>query len=267
MRPRGRRERCVGHACLHRPSRPARDAGAAATISNVDCSRSSAAAPAGVGSGWRRCTAPGARTAIALLAASACGLVAIAPADGALARARRAQTRGALDRGIYVHYCPRARRHRARRSSAGARVASTSHAGWPPDECLKMDKEGPGRHHVLVGQNGVHNYLLGGYGNDTIIGGDRGDVIWGDYHPNNQPAHQTAIIHAGNGKNFIYANDTRNYVWTGTNPHTVVHAHGSGISGIIHCQSPGIVVYLSTVSERHVKLDGCHHISHFSVGY
>jgi hypothetical protein len=34
-----------------------------------------------------------------------------------------------------------------------------------------------------------------------------------------------------------------------------------------HCQSPGIVVFLSTVSERHFRLDGCHHISHYSVGY
>ena len=41
----------------------------------------------------------------------------------------------------------------------------------------------------------------------------------------------------------------------------------SGISGVIHCQSSGIVVFLSSVSERHFKLDGCQHISHFSVGY
>lgn len=130
-----------------------------------------------------------------------------------------------------------------------------------------MDKGPSGRSHTLVGLNGVHNWLLGGYGNDTIIGGSRGDVIWGDYHPNGQPRSQTVTIHAGNGRNVIYANDTHNYVWTGTNPYTVVHAHISGISGVIHCQSPGVVVYLSTVSERHFKLDGCRRISHYSVGY
>ena len=89
---------------------------------------------------------------------------------------------------------------------------------------------------MLTGVNGKHNYLLGGYGDDTIYGGDSGDVIWGDYHPSGWPAHQTAIIHAGNGKNFIYANDTVNYVWTGTNPATVVHAHEG--SGVIHCENP-----------------------------
>ena len=130
-----------------------------------------------------------------------------------------------------------------------------------------MDKGPAGRTHTLVGLNGVHNWLLGGYGSDTIIGGDDGDVIWGDYQECCWPRRQTAIIRAGNGRNVIYANDTRDYVWTGTNPKTVVHAHVIGISGVIHCQSPRIVVFLSTVSERHFKLDGCHHVSHYSVGY
>lgn len=166
------------------------------------------------------------------------------------------------DVGLYVAFCPGARAGSLRASAAG-----TSEAGWPAKECLKMDKGPAGGHHTLVGQRGVHNWLLGGYGSDTIIGGDIGDVIWGDYHPTGAPRFQTVTIHAGNGRNVIYANDTQNYVWTGTNPRTVVHAHASGISGVIHCQSSGIVVFLSTVSERHFKLDGCQHISHFSVGY
>jgi hypothetical protein len=149
---------------------------------------------------------------------------------------------------------------------AMATAASTSEAGWPAKQCLKMDKGPAGKRHMLVGLNGVHNWLLGGYGSDTIIGGDHGDVIWGDYHPSGERP-QTTIIRAGNGRNVIYADDTRNFVWTGTNPRTVVHAHVSGISGVIHCQSAGVVVYLSTVSQRHFRLDGCQHVSHYSVGY
>jgi hypothetical protein len=148
-----------------------------------------------------------------------------------------------------------------------ARAANTSEAGWPPDQCLKMDKGPAEQHHTIMGVPRLHNWLLGGYGSDTIIGGEQGDVIWGDYHESGWPRHQTAVIHAGNGRNVIYANDTRDYVWTGTNPRTVVHAHVTGISGVIHCQSRRIVVFLSTVSEHHFKLDGCHHVSHYSVGY
>lgn len=200
--------------------------------------------------------------ALATLAMLVCGLIAIATAAGAASRTPPAVA-AALQRGVYVAFCPGP----ARRSVASARAASTSHAGWPPDECLKMDKQGAGSRHTLVGEADVHNWLLGGYGNDAIFGGERGDVIWGDYHPAGEPAEQTVVIHAGNGRNFIYANDTRNYVWTGTNPLTVVHAHNPGTSGIIHCQSPGVVVYLSKISQRSFKLHGCHHVSHFSVGY
>jgi hypothetical protein len=88
-----------------------------------------------------------------------------------------------------------------------------------------------------------------------------------NYQPVHPPKNQTAVIHAGNGRDVIYADDTHNFVWTGTNPKTIVHVHIAGISGTIHCQSPGIVVYLSTVSERYFHLDGCHHISHHAVGY
>jgi hypothetical protein len=149
----------------------------------------------------------------------------------------------------------------------GAALASamTSHAGWPADQHLVMDKGPAGVQNTLTGQQSVHNYLLGGFGNDTIYGGNVGDVIWGDYHPSGWPASQTAIIHAGDGPNFIYANDTVNYVWTGTNPNTVVHAHEDG--GVVHCENPNIVVFTSHHALPHWKLDGCRHISFYSVGY
>src|ERR1700677_1035982 len=50
-------------------------------------------------------------------------------------------------------------------------LAMTSHAGWPSDQHLVMDKGPAGLHNTLVGRPDVHNYLLGGYGDDTIHGG------------------------------------------------------------------------------------------------
>jgi hypothetical protein len=149
--------------------------------------------------------------------------------------------------------------------AASAAAASTSHAGWPRLQHLVMDKGPGGEQHVLRGRPRVHNWLLGGYGNDTIYGGSAGDVIWGDYHPSGWPARQTAVIYAGNGKNFIYSNDTVNTVWTGTNPATVVHAHEG--SGVIHCQNPHIIVFTSHHALPRYRLDGCRRISFYSVGY
>ena len=233
--------------------------------------------------------------AAALLAAPLATLA--AAAAGAYDQSHGLEGTAPYDRGLEVSYCPRPH-HKHRRPVAPrptrptrrfeeplppaasppseapaseptpmASAASTSEAGWPKKECLKIDKGPAGRKNTLVGLDGVHNWLLGGYGNDTIVGGNRGDVIWGDYQPSGEPRSQTAQIRAGNGRNVIYANDTHNYVWTGSNPYTVVHAHISGIDGVIHCGSRYIVVYLSTVSERHFKLDGCYRISHYSVGY
>ena len=177
------------------------------------------------------------------------------------------------DEGLSIYHCPGARDNQlriplmGRSASVRATASHTSWKGWLPDECLKMDKGPWHRRHTIVGINGVHNWLLGGYGTDTIIGGNDGDVIWSDYNPTGGPPFQVSYIHAGNGRNVIYANATRDYVWTGTNPHTVVHSHDDYASGVIHCQNPAIVVYLSVISERHYKLDGCHHISHYSVGH
>ncbi len=150
-------------------------------------------------------------------------------------------------------------------TGAAVSVAMTSHAGWPSDQHLVMDQGPAGRNNTLTGKPGRHNYLLGGYGDDTIFGGNTGDVIWGDYHPSGWPSSQTAVIHAGDGPNFIYANDTHNYVWTGTNPDTVVHAHEN--SGVIHCENPNIVVFTSHHALPHWTLHGCRHISFYSVGY
>jgi hypothetical protein len=144
-------------------------------------------------------------------------------------------------------------------------VASTSHAGWPPKENVVTENVAPGTAATLVGKPNVHNYLLGKYGNDTFIGGNDGDVIWADERPTGAPAHQKAIIHAGNGKNFIYSTDAVDEVWTGTNPATVVHAHSG--SGVIHCENAQIIVYTSHRAKPHYKFPGCKRISFKTVGY
>ena len=146
---------------------------------------------------------------------------------------------------------------------SGASVANTSHAGWYRNMNLVMDKHAGGGHYVLRGIPGIHNELLGGWSSDTIYGGNAGDVIWADYRETGAYNH-VGYIYAGNGKNFIYATDTVNYVWTGTNPKTVVHAHNTGY---IHCQSPGIIVYTFRSVLPHYHLYDCRHISFYSVGY
>ncbi len=167
------------------------------------------------------------------------------------------------DRGLYVAFCPgglEAASIAAYRPQVGprARVAMASHVGWPSDECLKMDKGSAGRSHTLVGLKDVHNYLLGGYGNDTIFGGDDGDVIWGDYQPEGQPESQRDYIHGGSGNDWIYSSHGYNEIWTGAgNDHlALVYGHG-----IVYCNGSGLKTFVMRYlpQNRPWTLMGCTH--------
>jgi RTX calcium-binding nonapeptide repeat (4 copies) len=132
--------------------------------------------------------------------------------------------------------------------------ANTSHAGWPRiDGKLVVNRYD--RDETIRGRPGAHNELLGGNGDDTIIGGDAGDVIWGDYKPSGQPTTQVDHIDAGNGKNFIYTSHGTNYVNPGGGS-SIVHAHFG--RGVITCQSANTVVIVTHHTQY--KLHGCKHV-------
>jgi hypothetical protein len=167
------------------------------------------------------------------------------------------------DRGVYVAFCPQGEEMASiasRRSSIGPRasVAEASHAGWPADECLKMDKGTPGISHTLVGLKHVHNWLLGGYGNDTIYAGEAGDVIWGDYHPEGQPESESDYLHGGAGNDWIYSSHGYNEIWTGAGEDHLALVYGHGT---IYCNGPGVKTFVMRYlpQNRPWTLVGCTH--------
>ncbi len=164
------------------------------------------------------------------------------------------------DRGVYVAFCPSGEEVASTASVARvrARVSEASHAGWPPDECLKMDKGSYGASHTLVGLKNVHNWLLGGYGNDTIYGGEAGDVIWGDYQPSGQSESERDYLHAGNGNDWIYSSHGFNEIWTGGGDDHLLLVYGHGV---IHCNGPGLKTFVMRYlpENRPWTLIGCTH--------
>src|ERR1043166_919992 len=94
-------------------------------------------------------------------------------------------------------------------------IASTSHAGWPVvDKADRQINKNDVDNNTFTGHKGKHNELLGGHHNDTLIAGDIGDILWGDYHPSGNGPNQTDTIKGGPGKDFIYASHGKNIITT-----------------------------------------------------
>jgi Ca2+-binding RTX toxin-like protein len=144
---------------------------------------------------------------------------------------------------------------------AGQASGLASHEGWPPEEHHQghpNDESG-----VMHGLKHVHNYLLGGGGNDTIWAGDEGDVIWGDSHPGNQPESQRDYLHGGPGVDWLYASHGFNEIWTGAGDDHVALVYGHGA---VHCNGPGLktLVMRYLPQNRPWTLIGCAHIKIFA---
>ncbi len=139
---------------------------------------------------------------------------------------------------------------------AGTALAEANHTGWPRQEHHEGHPNNESG--VMRGLNGVHNYLLGGGGNDTIYAGNDGDVIWGDSHPGEQPTTQRDYLHGGAGEDWIYASYGENTIWTGAGDDHVALVYGHGT---VYCNGPGlktlVMRYLS--QNRPWKLVGCDH--------
>jgi hypothetical protein len=162
------------------------------------------------------------------------------------------------DHGVYVAFCPAGEEAATIASVPRARFAMANHSGWPADECLKMDKGPAGLGHTLVGLKNVHNWLLGGYGNDTIYAGEDGDVVWGDYHPEGQSESQSDYLHGGAGSDWIYSSHGFNEIWTGAGDDHLALVYGHGV---VHCNGPGLKTFVMRYlpQNRPWTLLGCTH--------
>jgi hypothetical protein len=198
-----------------------------------------------------------ARASALAIAAALLALLVSAPGAGAEVSAAEAALLKQDDRGVYTAFCPSAAPV-AQTAAVRAQAAMANHTGWPADECLKMDKGGAGASHTLVGLQNVHNWLLGGYGNDTFYAGARGDVIWGDYHPEGQPESQSDYIHGGAGEDWIYASHGFNEIWTGAGDDHLALVYGHGI---VYCNGQGLKTFVMRYlpQNRPWKLVGCDH--------
>jgi Ca2+-binding RTX toxin-like protein len=138
---------------------------------------------------------------------------------------------------------------------SGVAIGKASHAGWPSiNGRLKMHKSD--RDGTIRG-TGRSDELLGGHGDDIIVGGTASDVIWGDYKPCCQPTRQHDVLIGGSGRDFIYASHGYNHIEAGAG-NDVVHGHFG--HGKIDCGSGHDVVDVSHRSRRGYRIRHCERI-------
>lgn len=120
---------------------------------------------------------------------------------------------------------------------------------------------------VIPADSRKHNELLGGHGDDHLYGGPVGDVLWGDYKPdqwNSRGASQVDYLDGGGGSDFLYASHGYNVIHTGPGRKDRVFARYG--RGKIYCESKHALVDLSRRSKKRYQLIGCRHVTLKAIG-
>jgi len=110
----------------------------------------------------------------------------------------------------------------------GGDTGKVSHAGWPAIDGVywKANAEDHDSHAFTGGT--LSDELLGHHGDDTITGGADGDVLWGDWDPKRNGAHQRDRLSGGSGDDFLYASHGRNTMKGGKGKDFLYAYYGHG---------------------------------------
>ena len=131
-------------------------------------------------------------------------------------------------------------------------AGKASHKGWPHiNGQLKMHSSDQSARMEGTARS---DELLGGHGNDVILGRTAADVIWGDYKPCCQPASQYDVLLGGRGRDHIYASHGFNRIHGGAG-RDLVHAHYG--RGVIDCGSGRDKVYISHRARPGYRIRHC----------
>ena len=95
----------------------------------------------------------------------------------------------------------------ARRRAAGTRATSPTRAGRrSPASCGRCSTA---RDHERTGTED-NDELLGHHGDDTVVGLDGKDVLWGDWELKGNATNQSDVMRGGDGNDFLYPSHGKN---------------------------------------------------------
>ena len=134
-----------------------------------------------------------------------------------------------------------------------------SHKGWPAiTGVLWKVTAAKGTHRKEGGER--NDELLGHHGNDTVIGGEGKDVLWGDWELAGNGESQSDVLKGGDGNDFLYPSHGKNVMLGGDGNDRLIAYYGHGT---IDC-GPGTGDYAQTRWQSNAyKVRNCEHVRHF----
>ena len=145
-----------------------------------------------------------------------------------------------------------------RTTPGGGNTGNVSHKGWPPITGI-LWKVLDSRDHSRTGTED-NDELLGHHGDDTVIGLEGKDVLWGDWELKGNGSNQSDTLRGGDGNDFLYPSHGKNNMYGGAGNDRIIAYYGHGL---IDC-GPGKGDYAQTRWQSSAyRVRNCEHIRHF----
>jgi hypothetical protein len=145
-----------------------------------------------------------------------------------------------------------------RTTAGGGNTGNVSHKGWPPITGI-LWKVLDSRDHSRTGTED-NDELLGHHGDDTVVGLEGKDVLWGDWELKGNGSNQSDTLRGGDGNDFLYPSHGKNNMYGGAGNDRIIAYYGHGL---IDC-GPGKGDYAQTRWQSSAyRVRNCEHIRHF----
>jgi hypothetical protein len=145
-----------------------------------------------------------------------------------------------------------------RKTAGGGNTGNVSHKGWPAITGI-LWKVLDSRDHERTGTED-NDELLGHHGDDTVIGLEGKDVLWGDWELKGNGSNQSDTLRGGDGNDFLYPSHGKNNMYGGDGNDRIIAYYGHGL---IDC-GPGKGDYAQTRWQSNAyRVRNCEHIRHF----
>lgn len=142
-------------------------------------------------------------------------------------------------------------------TSCGRTQKCADHQYYPKLTLKDVQTAPKNRGATLVGRKDRSNQLLGYHGSDTLIGGDKSDVLWADHVGTGQPASQFDRITGGDGTDFIYSSKGTNAIDAGPGNDVVKIRYGRGT---LDCGPGRDIINLPRSRDKKWKIVNCEKI-------